>query len=238
MQYTLRTCLIISLLLAPLSMVVAQEQGLGVTQTPELSERVFKINYADTRSVRDAIRILLTPYGRISADRSTQSILVKDTEEALEKVARRIAEIDTPPDQIRLTFFAFKAYKDNRAPRPGNVPQGVKDALDEVSKLMMYSNYELIDSGMLTLISTARKGNLTLSQNLGIEFGFDYSQQSKLLRMNNFQVYTMEDGEFSRLFQTDVGVGNGEVIVAGASKLNGGNEALLVIVTMAAKSMS
>ena len=48
----------------------------------------------------------------------------------------------------------------------------------------------------------------------------------------------MKDGDYSKLFQTDIGVGNGEVVVAGASKLNGGDEALLVIVTMDAKSLS
>lgn len=220
------------LLLSPLN-AAAQDK-----KSPELAERIFTISYADLSTVHELARRWATQWGDIVVDPESKTIIVRDTQEAIDRIAAKIAAIDVPPDQIRLTLFVFEASKTEGAMRASELPKGVASALDEVKKLMAYKSFSLIDSGMLTMVSTADAGDLRISDNIAISFHMDYHRESKYLRLENLTVFKEEeDNKLRQLFRTDVALASGEVVVAGASKLNGGDTALLTIVTMEARSL-
>lgn len=221
------TVALIVLLLSPLN-AAAQED-----KKPELVERMFTINYGNLSSLYDIARDFASENGVVTVDRESKTIIVRDTRKAIENIAAKIAAIDVPPDQIRLTFFVFQASKTEGGQQGSELPKGVTSALDEVKKLMTYKKFSLIDSGMLTMVSTGDGGDLRLSGDISISFRMDYHRESKYLRLENLRLFKVEeDNKLRQLFRTDVALGDGEVIVAGASKLDGGDTALLAIVTM------
>lgn len=220
------------LLLSPLN-AAAQEN-----KRPELVERIFTISYADLSTIHDLARRFASEWGVITVDPQSKTIIVRDTRDAIERIATKIASIDVPPDQLRLTFFVFQASKTEGGQQKDELPKGVTSALDEVKKLMAYKSFSLIDSGLLTMVSTADAGDLRVSENIAISFHMDYHRESKYLRLDNLTLFKEdEDKKLRQLFRTDVALGNGEVVVAGASKLDGGDTALLTIVTMDVKSL-
>ena len=231
---TLHACLALLLIVCPLAAVMAQEteNQQEEQKRPDLVQRVFRINYADINSIHRIVAALTSRYGRTSIDRVTKTLVVQDSQDYLDNIGRRIAELDIPPDRIRLTFFAFKAMRSGIDRGREDVPPGVNEALEELVKLMSYRSFELIDSGLLTLLSTGERGSLQISDQITIEFHYDYNQESKFLRLENLGVYLRADDTLKKLFQTTIPISKDEVVVAGASKLNGGEEALLIVVMM------
>jgi hypothetical protein len=210
--------------------IAAQEQD----EQPALSEKVFRIQYADLqREIHPNVNRLLSQYGQAVVNASDSSILVRDTADALRRIEDLIITMDVPPDRLRMTFYAFKATRGQEQQDIGPISPLVIEAIEEVNRLMTFDSFELIDSGLLTLLSSGDAAKLTLSDSFSIEFRFSYNKQSKFMRLNNMEVYYTAE-EPRNLFRTDIGIGSGEVVVAGVSKLNGGNEAVLIILTMEA----
>ncbi len=223
-----------ALLLAPAGYLLAQEEQ--ERQEPEIVERIFTIQHGDVQAIYRMIRSFVTAWGTINADENSSIIVVRDTSEAVAHMAAIIAEMDLAPENIGLTFFAFRATKGGSRTIPEGLPEGVKRGLNELAGVMAYRVFSPIDSGMLTLASSADRGELRLTgiggADLEISFKINYSRQSKHLQLYRLLVRLEKGDDGMSLMQTDIGVENGGVAVVGASKLDGGDEALVVIVTM------
>ena len=223
-----------AVLLVPAGVVLAQEAQ--ERQEPQIVEQIFPIKHGDVQSIYRMIRPFVTPWGTANADARSSIIVVRDTKEAIAHMAEIIAQMDIPPENIGLTFFAFRATKGGSVSIPTGLPEGVSKGLDELAKVMAYRAFSPIDSGMLTLASSADKGELRLSgindTDIAIEFKLSYNRQGKHLRLRDLSVGLIKEGGWSPLMQTDIGVDDGGVAIVGASKLDGGEEALVVILTM------
>jgi hypothetical protein len=224
------------LLLLSSGLVSAQEEQ--QQQAPKLEERIFTIKHGDVESIYRMVRSFVTPWGRINYDYKSAIIVVRDTKETLDHIAEIIGQMDIPPENLNLTFFAFVATREGTQEIPGNLPEGVRKGLSELGNVMAYKSFQPIDSGMLTLSSSARKGELRLSGkekgDIEIQFNLQYSSQSRYLKLFELNVglHKRDLNQWLPLMQTDIGVDDGGVAVVGASKLDGGDEALVVIVTM------
>ena len=223
-----------AVLLVPAGVVLAQEAQ--ERQKPEIVERIFTIQHGDVQAIYRMIRSFVTAWGTINADENSSIIVVRDTSEAVAHMAAIIAEMDLAPENIGLTFFAFRATKGGSRTIPEGLPEGVKRGLNELAGVMAYRVFNPIDSGMLTLASSAERGELRLTgiggADLEISFKISYSRQSKHLQLHKLLVRLEKDDEGTSLMQTDIGVDDGGVAVVGASRLDGGEEALVVILTM------
>jgi hypothetical protein len=226
-----------TILLLSAGLAAAQEEQ-QQQQPPQIEERIFTIKHGDVQSIYRMARSFVTPWGRINYDDRSAIIVVRDTREAIDHIADIIAQMDIPPENIGLTFFAFKATREGAQQIPGNLPEGVRKGLSELGKVMAYKDFQPIDSGMLTLSSGARKGELRLSgkdkEDIEITFDLQFNRQSRHLKLFELIVglHNREQGKWLQLMQTDIGIDDGGVAVVGASKLDGDNEALVVIVTM------
>lgn len=213
----------------------AQEDEL--LKAPEVKEQIFTIKHASAHLVYNMVRGLITPYGNARFDAASSIIVVRDTEDSLAHIAEVIATMDVPPDNLRLTFFIFTAEKGVSSEPPAVLPDDVGLGLRELGKAMAYGNFKLLDSGMLTLSSTANRGELTLSgpndANILISFAIDYNRQSRYAGLYELRVATRRGDIVRQLMRTDIGIEDGGVAVVGASKLDGGNQALVAIVTLA-----
>ena len=218
------------LLAMPLS---AQEEE---SQIPQFEERIFTVQYGNLDAIYEMVRVFRSPFGKMNADRGSSIIVVRDTPETIDRVAKIIAEMDVPPDSIRLTFFVFVATRDATGGLPSDIPEGVTKSLTELTKLMSYRSYRLEGQVLLTVASTANVAETNISSDIGritIRFTPRYNSQGKILSLEELRLFIVRsNGESSQPFRTDVVVEDGGVSIVGASKINGGDEALLAIVSM------
>jgi hypothetical protein len=201
----------------------------------QVEERTFQILHADPEAILAAIRPLLSARGTVAADVTNRLVIVMDTPDKLEAVRALILELDIPPDRLQLTFYIFSARQGAAGEETKlDLPKDVETALAEVKRLMKYDEFALLDRGLLTLLSGAERGRIALSERFEISFATDYNQRTKYLHMNDFSIYHRKDAAVRQLLQSDIGIGDGEVVIAGVSRLAGSSDAVLVIVTFRA----
>lgn len=76
---------------------------------------IFKIQFRLASEVVPMIEPLLSPEGRVSVDRRTNSILVSDTPEAIAKIRSYLADMDKPVEQVTVRFkFREEDQSDSR----------------------------------------------------------------------------------------------------------------------------
>lgn len=241
MKKTTVSLLFVMLLFLPLLSISQDNQKLP--EKPGLSEKVFQITYADLGTVFRTIRTMVTPYGRVSQDELGKKLVVRDTAESLAKISTLIKDMDIAPHRLQLTVFVFEASTSGTGGDLSSVPPAIKKALEEVKSVMMYKNFTLKTSGMLNAVAMKQtRSQINLSDNLSLEFRMDYNPHSKFLMLNEASLMHRVSSQVVKdvqtvktLFQTDFGIGDGEVVVAGASRLNGTDKALLTVVTLKVK---
>ncbi len=66
--------------------------------------RVFTVSYISIEEAQGMVSTLLSPQGRVSANKRTGTLLVKDNPENLRQIEQLLAEIDTRPVRVRVTI--------------------------------------------------------------------------------------------------------------------------------------
>jgi type IV pilus assembly protein PilQ len=69
----------------------------------ELETRIIRINNSTSESIKDAVQSLLTDRGKATADPRTNSIILQEIPENIERVLEYVTTLDSPPRQIRIS---------------------------------------------------------------------------------------------------------------------------------------
>lgn len=65
---------------------------------------VIKVNFRDASEVLPMVETMLSPEGRATVDTRTNSILISDNSESLNKIRELLAHIDKPVEQVTIRF--------------------------------------------------------------------------------------------------------------------------------------
>ncbi|MFC1825452.1 secretin N-terminal domain-containing protein [Thermodesulfobacteriota bacterium] len=85
------------------------------THISQAEVEIFKIQFRLAPEVVPMIEPLLSPEGRVSVDRRTNSILVSDSPEAIEKIRSFLTGMDKPVEQVTVRFkFREENQSDSR----------------------------------------------------------------------------------------------------------------------------
>lgn len=68
-----------------------------------LETRIIKISNSTASAIVDAVKTLLSARGKVTADKLSNSIVLQETDENIDRVAKFINELDCPPRQIRIS---------------------------------------------------------------------------------------------------------------------------------------
>jgi hypothetical protein len=221
------------LLSAVFCLAAAQEQN-----NDELEQLVYSIKYADTYEVRDVVRGLLSPRGSLSIAQEANVIIINDLPEFIAKVSEALKAVDVKPDNILLSLYLFWAEPGEQVEiDTGNLPDLISEALQEASALLPYKKFTQMGGGAIQLAATANRGSLKVNQEFSLHFKCQYSQHSKFLLLRQFSILHQKDGQgdSSNIFSTDVTINDGEVTVAGVTRPNGVNKAIVCVVMMDVK---
>ena len=69
----------------------------------ELSTKIIRVNNSTAESIVDAVKSLLSDRGRATADPRTNSIILQEIPENMERVLSYVTNLDQPPRQIRIS---------------------------------------------------------------------------------------------------------------------------------------
>ena len=78
----------------------ALKMAIDRQQIAPLVVKLIPLNYAKTEEIEKQIKPFLTKRGSVVGDVRTSSVVVSDIEETIERVAKLVASIDVPPQQV------------------------------------------------------------------------------------------------------------------------------------------
>ncbi|MDX1388015.1 MAG: hypothetical protein R3344_02440 [Acidobacteriota bacterium] len=233
-------CLILVILLTPAIPALAQDD--------DYVERVYPVFYLDLRYAKllieekfpeifelDPHRVYIKEEGVPQSgggERNPQGYLRIFVDPAShEKVAMILDIYDAPPrDQL----FQIHLIGTTQEPAKIALPSKAKAALDDLREFFPenWAGYRLIDS---TLIKTSHRGMAELEDYI-VQLRFrGHRDPDNPMHVEGFSLLSKWDREGKQnnneLIGTSFYITPGETVVVGTSKLNGGDEALIVLVT-------
>lgn len=202
----------------------------GCDTAPELEVRTFNLQH---RSGYEAAE-LIDPY--IYGDRAgapgTMSVLsnalsVRETPDNLDKIARVLAEFDTPIPAIRLRFQLIEAdsFRDE--------DPAIADVVEELRSLFRFDGYRLLGEALVTLDGGSGGGQAFEQRFIGVEESFTVNASVQMDRPGTVRlqpVYLYLEDEGDTLLQTSVSVSLGQTVVIGGAKARRGQESYILIV--------
>jgi len=235
-----------SRLIAVAVLVALASATLVLAEQERLVERVYSIQYLGLEQAR------------LLVEEQFPALLSADTRLKWEQLPRRQDQSDSPRGYLRLMASAeihqgvaevlkkedipprtllFQVTLLEASKQPGERPDLPRDAAKAVADLegfLPFKSYSLIDSGM---IRTSAWSRLELSDTWDVLFRFRSHRQAGMpLNMEAFELTRSHrdlDGVVTRkILDTTFSMNVGETVVVGTSKLNGSDEALVVLLTV------
>ena len=202
-------------------------------------EQVTKIVQAKHRPAEGLVRLLpVAQFGMITNfSRDFNTITLSGPAEKVKIAEAIIAQYDTPRRQAEFILRVIEA---------SSSPQGPNDAADlipaELKTLLRYTRFAQRDSAILRgMESDELRMILDGHLNAKIQFRVHDAQPAPLLECN-LTIRGRVSGTIKgrdgqdipvqpELLETSTSVKNGETVVLGASKMQGGNNGLIVLLT-------
>lgn len=150
-------------------------------------------------------------------------------------IAAEMKRFDVPPRSLH--FLVTLLVADNSDRPQLDLPGGAARALADLRQFLPYKGYRFVDSGSVRAL---REGEFRLgtdpSFRVRLRFSWNDFPVRKELTLDGFmlqEILRTEDGgeDYKQLLSTSFSLSVGETVVVGTSKLNGNNEALIVLLT-------
>lgn len=146
-----------------------------------------------------------------------------------------LAQSQAPEAQVNETgLFQVVLLVGQKAPsnKPSDVPENAAQALDDISRFLPYKSYHLVD---VSLIRSSGAGETRIAgpegQDYIVQLAYTTNTESGKIFVRGFELANRGSGPDRSLISTSFSVDPGETIVVGSSRLNGGDQALIVLFT-------
>lgn len=243
-----RAAAAVSFLILAASPVFAQEKAidLGVQVGEHSVARVYRIQFGDLHdAMMSAHQICLAQPGKRQCEyRPTgRTWFTYWTDPPTqERIAAEIERLDRTPASLNFRLTLLLAGDDSQI--DPNLPPQEKRALADIKKFLPYKGYRLLDAGW---IRSGERAELRLGTEptFEMEMHFEWNSASggREIQVDRFQLtiphefHSNSAGKvvlsslYRKLIQSSFSMKVGETVVVGTSKLNGGQEALVVLLT-------
>lgn len=208
------------------------------TQTaPELFKKIVRVDYME---VREALRILhpfKSPWGRLEAVRERNILIIEDTSDSLAKMLSILEEIDKAPMDLEFHIELVLGT----AGDGGKVDKKLMSdpVMKELRNLLKYDNFQLMDSSLIKVqdgrYSSQSMGGEGTSLKLRLRPRHIKEEKKDTFRVELMlsRILGYQEGKTmsSTLIDTTFNLESGQRTVVGVSKLNGGEKALILIIS-------
>jgi len=240
---TLLSLLLVALMLSYAPAATAREGGAVAPQERIL--RVYNVRFLEPDNAVALAYQLCGDDGCEISSMGDQGIMLRAVPQFHAEYEMLLAQRDVPPATQEFRVILLRADQSGSMP---DVPADATAALEDLRDMLAYTGFEMIDSGWLR---TSGSGGTTLGEagSFRVELAFvgDPRQDSALLvryfELAHSQVFweTLDGesgaspraqlGDSKSVLSSQFGISVGETVVVGTSRANGGNEALVVLLT-------
>ena len=227
--------------------------ALGQEKKPELKKEFVKLRYAEAEQVHQVLRSFESEYGRITSNRDLNVITIQDIPEIVDKMLLLIKEIDIKPVDLLITVdLILGSMGIELSPELARLMRGQPSKkklesdpiIKELKNVLGYSHYNKIDSSFIRIQddshSDLKLGGYGLDLRLRLEPRYVKEEkadtfQLELHLIQHISAFKSDKIELKEkeiiLIGTTLTVKSGERTVVGVSKLDGGNKALILIIS-------
>lgn len=214
--------------------------SLSQTKQPELEKAVVKVKYIRAPDAFEVLRTYLSPRGEIQVINRENRLVIEDIPVVLEKLLSILKEIDVKPVDLQFNIELILGSKISDKKTGLDKEMKSDPVMKELRSLLKYKSFVVLDSSIMKVqdnnLSYQRMGGEGI--NLRLRLRPRYIKEEK---GDNFQVelrleqsLAFDEGREEKLLiliDTTLTLKSGERTVVGVSKLNGGDKALILIVS-------
>ncbi len=216
---------------------------------PELRRELVKLKYVRAKQVHQLLQGYQSEYGQIRTEDQLNIVTLRDIPEIVEKMLSVLKEIDVKPVDILFTVDlivgSFKEEAEEvKAIRKKPVDKGLESdpVMKEMQRVMSFKSLDKIGSALIRIrdgsYSDQRIGGSGLEFRLqmrprhikeekGDAFQVDIELQHDRVRKTE----NMAQRENVTLLETGLNLRSGEKTIVGISKLDGGDRALVLVIS-------
>lgn len=238
----------ISILFAILLSSIAPGAASAQNDMVPFHDRAFTVRLLDPRLVEswiweqcEELLKTMTTTCRVQEVSQGESnrIAVRAPDALHARIARWLAERDASVAQSRQFRLVVLGASTRGGGFDSELSSEAREALEELSQILPFDSYELHDTAF---VNTTRRGTAKLSGPEGVSYGLQLSFREvaavdgPVLEVGQLELSAevIENGVSTgihQLLSTSVSVRLGETVVVGTSKLNGGDQAVVVLLT-------
>jgi len=193
-----------------------------------LLTRAFTIKFRKVEDAAITVNRLLSERGAVTIQPHIKTIVVQDYESNLKKIEAALSSYDTPAPFIDLSIKLVLAKKVD-----GKVPPDQSD-IGKVGQVLRFNQYSVLDNNAVTS-QEGRTAAVNLAEEYQLTFVTDSIQEdSGLIRLKNFELRKIRKGKGGKdaappLLSMTLNLRDAEELVLGASRFEGSDQALLII---------
>ncbi len=226
--------------------------ALDKEKKPELKKEFVKLRYAEAEEVHQVLLSFKSMYGSIQSNHDLNVITIQDIPEIVDKMLSLIKEIDVKPVDLLITVdLILGSMGMERSPelaglmsrQPSKRKLESDPLIKELKSVLGYTHYNRIDSSFIRIqdntYSDLKLGGQGLDLRLRLEPRYvkeekedTFQLELRLVQHIMGAVGLVDKTEKSVvLIRTTLTVKSGERTVVGVSKLDGGDKALILIIS-------
>ena len=209
-------------------------------EKPEVVKQIVKIKYMYAHEARNVLIPYMSEIGKIRAIDRENRLVIEDIPEVMAKLLMILKEIDVRPADLQFTVELILGSKKSGEKMDIDMELKSDPVIKELSGLLKYKSFKLLDSSLIKVQDTERSyqrmggGGKTFKLNLFpryIKEEKDEILQVELRLAEHLGITTEGKESTLTLIDTTLTLKNGERTVVGVSKLDGGDKALILIVS-------
>jgi len=209
-----------------------------------LRKEIVKVNYIEARSAYSILMPYMSRNGKLQLVRESNMLIIEDIPDIVDKILSILKEIDVKPLDLQFTvdLILGAMSEDSSENARGTTPDRKLESdplIKELSKLLTYESFKRLDSTLINVQdnsrSTQRLGGGGLSFRLDLQPRYIKEETSDSIRVELSLTSTRYKKDGSpisvMLIDTTISLKSGDRSVVGVSKLNGGDKALILILS-------
>ncbi len=233
--------LVVLFLLGGVIPVLDAHQNTGQSN---LRKEIVKVNYIDARSAYSILMPYMSKNGKLQLVRESNMLIVEDIPVIVEKILSILKEIDVKPLDLQFTVDLILGSMSRDMEADPLYERSIRDLksdplIKELSKLLKYESFKRLDSTLINVQDNSRStqmlGGAGMSFRLDLKPRYIKEEKGDSIRVElslSSRQYKRDGSPLSlTLIETTLSLQSGDRSVVGVSKLNGGDKALILILS-------
>ncbi len=241
------TCLLVFFLLTGTALNAYAQTGL--LKKPEMKKEFVKLKYIKAEQVQVLLRGFQSQYGRIFVNDELNVVTIQDIPEIIDKMLSLIKELDVKPVDILFTVDLILGSMNPGQEKTQDKKLASDPVIKELKRVLNYKYFKRIDTSLLRVqdgrYSEQRMGGGGLDLELRLtprhvkeeredifQLGVRLRQRIKAQKEKTAKgIVTLSEARGLDLISTTLTIKSGERTVIGVSRLDGGDKALILIIS-------